>query len=451
MLKQLTFHNFKTWEQADVHFGKITGLFGTNSSGKSSIIQFLLLLKQTKEATDPRLAFHFGDERTPVRLGSYADVVRDREVTRPIEWRIEWVLDRELQIPNPVGQGSAVAAGTDLSVAASIGLMDDEPRMRGLSYRLGDRSFELSAEADGSFREITTRGAGRFIFRRTKGRPTTFGPPTKGYLFPDAAKLAYQNAGFIGLLEARYEAEIERVFYLGPLRDYPKREYLWSGAQPTHVGMKGEYAIEAILAATKQDVRLPVPESKRAKPFQEAVAYWLKRLGLISSFEVKQLAKHSSLYQATVRSHEGGVPVLLTDVGFGVSQVLPVVVLLHYVPEGSTVILEQPEIHLHPLAQAHLADLMIYSARQRQVQVVVESHSEQLLLRLQRRIAEEQVSHADVKLYFCEVRGQTAALDPLRLDMFGRIENWPQKFMGDAFGEAYAAEKRRLKRETAAN
>jgi predicted ATPase len=120
------------------------------------------------------------------------------------------------------------------------------------------------------------------------------------------------------------------------------------------------------------------------------------------------------------------------------------------VQEGSTVILEQPEIHLHPLAQAHLADVIINVAVHRRVQVVLESHSEHLLLRLQRRVAEEMVSADDVKLYFCDAAAGGSTLAPLDLDMFGNIRNWPKNFMGDAFGEAFAAEEARLKRMAAA-
>jgi len=138
--------------------------------------------------------------------------------------------------------------------------------------------------------------------------------------------------------------------------------------------------------------------------------------------------------------------VLLTDVGFGVSQVLPVITLLLYVPEGSTVILEQPEIHLHPLAQANLADVIIYAAQRRRVQVIVESHSEHLLLRLQRRIAEEQLAASDVKLYFSDAPAGVSRLTELQLDLFGNIQNWPENFMGDAFGETAAAERARLRR-----
>jgi predicted ATPase len=143
---------------------------------------------------------------------------------------------------------------------------------------------------------------------------------------------------------------------------------------------------------------------------------------------------------------KGGTEALLTDVGFGVSQVLPVVTLLQYVPEGSTVILEQPEIHLHPLAQAHLADVILAATLHRDVQVIIESHSEHLLLRLQRRVAEGAISNEDLKLYFCDAVNGGSRLAPLRVDLFGSIDNWPEHFMGDAFGETYATEKARLKR-----
>jgi predicted ATPase len=120
------------------------------------------------------------------------------------------------------------------------------------------------------------------------------------------------------------------------------------------------------------------------------------------------------------------------------------------VPEGSTVILEQPEIHLHPLAQAELADVIIQAATHRRVQIILESHSEHILLRLQRRIAEGTLSDDIVKLYFCDAPKGVSTLTPLDIDLYGNIRNWPDKFMGDAFTETAEAELARLKRMKAA-
>ena len=132
------------------------------------------------------------------------------------------------------------------------------------------------------------------------------------------------------------------------------------------------------------------------------------------------------------------VTTALTDVGFGVSQVLPVLVLLYYVPKGSTVLMEQPEIHLHPAVQSGLADVMLNVARERDVQIVVESHSEHLMRRLQRRVAEEEASSEDVKLYFVSSNRGRAHVDDLALNEWGEIENWPEKFFGDEMGEIAA-------------
>ena len=123
------------------------------------------------------------------------------------------------------------------------------------------------------------------------------------------------------------------------------------------------------------------------------------------------------------------------DVGFGVSQVLPVVTLAYFVPEGSTVIVEQPEIHLHPLAQTALADLFVEVARERRVQFLVETHSENLFRRLQFLIADEQLAPEDCRLYFVKRDRDITALQRLEVDEFGRIKNWPEKFFGDAIGE----------------
>jgi predicted ATPase len=153
---------------------------------------------------------------------------------------------------------------------------------------------------------------------------------------------------------------------------------------------------------------------------------------------VEAIAENSNIYQVKVQKSASSAKVLITDVGFGVSQILPVLVLCYYVPEGSIVLLEQPEIHLHPSVQANLADVFIDVMKNRNLQIILESHSEHLLRRLQLRIADETLAPENMALYFCEIEKGKSSLTTLDLNLFGDIENWPKDFFGDDFGEIAA-------------
>ena len=115
------------------------------------------------------------------------------------------------------------------------------------------------------------------------------------------------------------------------------------------------------------------------RSLDEQIPTWLQRLDLIDSYRLNPVSGSDRDYEFLVRKYKGGPEVRLTDVGFGVSQVLPVLVLCYYVPEGSILILEQPEAHLHPKVQSELADLLIEVVKNRKLQIILESHSEHLL------------------------------------------------------------------------
>ena len=168
-------------------------------------------------------------------------------------------------------------------------------------------------------------------------------------------------------------------------RAYPNRIYARSGAQPSDMGPSGESVVDAILSSREQGDIIRQGKSRRSLTIDKYVAEWLKTLGLIHDFRVEALTKGRRIFEVKVRKSPNSAEVLLTDIGFGVSQILPVLVLCFYVPPTSTVILEQPEIHLHPSVQAGLVDVFIDAWEKRRVQILFESHSEHLLLRLQRR------------------------------------------------------------------
>ncbi len=380
-------------------------------------------------------------------LGSYADFIHNHDEQRKLNWSVGWDTDVPIALIDPIGKRTdAFSRGTSVKISGEVASVRGAPRARSVTYSFGKHSFSLVPKnSDDTAFDLVAEGD-NFVFRRTQGRPWQLPGPVKSYGFPDQVRTYYQNSEFLADLVASFEEQMDKIFYLGPLREYPKREYTWSRSRPSDVGQKGDRFVEAILAATERGELLNLRPKTRLRPFQEIIAYWLRQMGLISSFRVEEIRKGSNLYQARVVVREGAPEVLLTDVGIGVSQVLPVLTLLYYVNEGATILLEQPEIHLHPLAQAALADVLASVAQHRRIQIIIENHSEHLLLRLQRRIAEQEIDSRLVKLYFAEAKGSSSELIDLKIDELGTIMNWPKNFMGDAVGELEETAKARIER-----
>ena len=453
MINHLVVNNFKAWKSLDIEFGKVTGLFGTNSSGKSSLIQMLLLLKQTKNTADRNIVLDFGNSEKLVNLGTYRDVVHAHDDRQEISWEIDWDLESNLKISDPTKSSKSIMfQGDSLTLECKASLKDFSLSVDLLAYTFDDFTFSTKLKKEGGTEfklEFDSEYESDFRFLRTQGRNWALPKPIKTHMFPDQAKTYYQNSDFLGTFESSYETLMDRIYYLGPLREYPKREYQWSGSSPEGVGNRGERTVDAILAATMKNEKRNLGPRTRYKPFQEIIAHWLKEIGLIHSFSIQEIAPNTNLYRTLVKKEAGASEVALTDVGFGVSQVLPVLTLLYYVPEGSIVLFEQPEIHLHPAVQSKLADVMINIAKNRKIQIIVESHSEHLLRRFQRRVAEGEMNEEDLKLYFFTTRRGKAKHQELLLDGYGQISNWPENFFGDEMEEISATRKAALEKKRA--
>lgn len=454
MLTHLCLSNFKSWQHMpNMLLSPISGLFGTNSSGKTSVLQLLLLLKQTVESTDRAQVLEFGHEKSLTNLGSFHDVVFEHKVPGEFDFGLKWRLPETLEVTDPQNPGKKIFA-TD-TMGFSCELREDKQKrliVANLEYDVGSHRFSLKRKGESGVQYELSSTGGNFRFLRTPGRAWSLPAPVKFYGFPDQVYAYYQNAGFLADLQLAFEALLSRLYYLGPLREFPQRYYGWTGSEPADMGRRGERVVDAILAARMKGPHLSPGRKKRRQTLEERIAYWLKELGLIHSFSVKSIAPENNLYQVCVRKTAKSAEVLITDVGFGVSQILPVLVLCYYVPEGSIVLLEQPEIHLHPSVQAGLADVFLDAVKNRGIQIILESHSEHLLRRIQRRIAEEEIDRKEISLYFCESGQSGSTLLPLHVDMFGTILNWPEGFFGDEFAEIAATSQamlRRQKRESA--
>lgn len=441
MLRRLRIQNFKAWrDTGPIELAPLTIFFGANSSGKSSINHFLMMLRQTVRSADRNNVFHFGDANAAVSLGSFRDVVFRHDPENEIRFGSEWKLDPPLRIRDP--RSTERYAGNVLGFRASArqaGERDRTVQLEGLEYQLLSESGELQLSAALTRDEKRTDRwrleTERYDIARTRGRRWELPKPVQFYGFPAEAQLYFQNTAFLSDLELTLEERLHSISYLGPLRSPPQRLYSWSGNDPMDVGWQGENTVQAILAARHR--RLNWKWRSPTVSFEHVIADWLVQLGLLHSFTVEEIAPERDEYEVKVKTSPDAEQVKLTDVGFGVSQVLPVIVQCFYAATNSTVLMEQPEIHLHPAVQANLADLFISAitaredSRKRGLQLIVESHSEHLLRRLQRKIAEGEIRETDVALYFCYSGPNGSAMDRLEVDTYGDILNWPPDFFGD--------------------
>ncbi|MBI4825396.1 MAG: DUF3696 domain-containing protein [Nitrospirae bacterium] len=452
MITKMFLQNFKSWEKTgDFRLAPLTGLFGTNSSGKTSLLQLLLMLKQTAESSDRSQVLNLGDDRSLVELGTFKDVLYNHSKEAVLKFGMDWNLKEQLQVKDPEHKNLIMFEDNKIEFQSEIeehggGRLS----IHKLMYRFAENLFTMKRTAKKDEYDLLSEkdsDQSKFRFWRVTGRVWKLPPPIKCYGFPDQVKAYYQNAGFLSDFQLAFEDLFSNIYYLGPLREYPKRQYTWAGAYPADMGRRGEKVIDAILAARQGGKKIPRGHGRKGFTLEEYVAHWLKELNLIHSFKVEPITPESNLYRVKVKRTSDSAEVLITDVGFGVSQILPVLTICYYVPEGSIILLEQPEIHLHPAVQAGLADVFIDAIKNRKVQIILESHSEHLLRRLQRRIAEQQISNEDSALYFCEMRNGKSKLTHLPLDLFGHMENWPEGFFGDEFGEIAAMQKAIMERK----
>jgi predicted ATPase len=426
VLTSLSIENFKAWRKTGpIPLAPLTVFFGSNSSGKSSILQFLRLLQQTVQSPDRTQVLATGDRNSSLFLGGYTDWIHGHQQDSKLKFELSW------RDPEPVKISETVSS-SELAFGAEIGNSSvGRTELQHFAYRLGDQySIKLQKQSNGAYETSDSPS----VLYRSPGKPWPLYAPTHFYGFPDEIASRYVNASFTSDLSLSLLRQLRNLHYLGPLRTKPERSYFWSGERPLDVGFDGANSVPALLAAG--DVRISRAKHQHTQSLREAVADWLRTFGLAESFSAKPTGA-SQLYEVGVRASGTKTTTSLPDVGFGVSQALPVIVEVLYAQSNSTLIIEQPELHLHPRAAAYLADLFTQSihsrigGKDRELQMLIETHSEHFVYRLQRLIAEKKVSETAIAFFVCRPGSEGSTIERLRINEFGDIENWPDDFFGD--------------------
>lgn len=230
---------------------------------------------------------------------------------------------------------------------------------------------------------------------------------------------------------------LRKINYIGPLREYPARSYSFSGNVLSKVGKTGEN----------------VPDILYGRPHTvNIINKWLEIFEIDYKIEEVKSIKND-LFEVSLYDNMTKCVVGSKDVGFGISQILPILVQ-SVVSEHDVICIEQPEIHIHPRLQAELGSFIAACAAkwhdvkgtndEKTVieepgnQFIIETHSENLILRLQKLIRKGELKKEDVAvIYFDKTPNGTVATE-LRLNDNGEfIDPWPQGFFEESFKEMF--------------
>jgi predicted ATPase len=467
MLTHLRIKNFKAWEDTgDIRLAPLTVIFGSNSAGKSSLGHLLLALKQTILATERRKALQLVGDNALIDLGTYEDCVYLHDPSKNISFEASWLekISVEKSLFTPASEGNKL----QLNVEFEYSKKNRKINTKEISYFLL-KNDEISLDI--KYSSIIEKE-----FKLTSKKSPSldcdgYSEPDKFYRLGTTSLPPSRNLPFISDFALSTENIFNKIHHLGPLRESPRRLYLLADDAPDNVGQKGELTIAAILNANKNLARYGKEEA-RMFSFDAIIARSLHDIGLVHDFFIKPIADDRREHEVFVQVNRYSPEVKITDVGFGISQVLPALVQAYYAEDGSTILMEQPEIHLHPQVQAGLADIFIDALHvhkiekfrtvvfpgddksseqirdfgERNVQFIIESHSEHFLTRLQRRIAEEAIKPEEVAIYFVDNKNGKASIEELRINEYGEIENWPENFFGDEMGDLVARTEAAIKR-----
>lgn len=434
MILQFQLERFKAFEKHEpIRLAPLTIVAGVNSSGKSTLLQALLLLKQTIQAdlNSEALALDgaylqysqlremaFGLPQQGAASIKYSFVVAGRFGEGQVEFEL-----RHKKLPGD-GKRSGIVVNTFM---CSTG--DDK-----LSLRLRDKCYLWPADRPllpVSLESVKPVGVAKVEFECFL--PKIITQKFEGIGNEPSSQTEYRvpievAPGELAKVISVLRRDIERLQYLGPVRAAPKRAYV-------HYTSNYELAVDGSNAAQvlwlRKDEKIKWLDTK--KSLIEGVNECLKMMGLLQGVAAKQFRR--IVYQLQVQTlSDKKKSVTIADVGFGFSQLLPVILRGLLSPDQSLVLFEQPEIHLHPACAGRLADLFLHFTKSGK-QVLVETHSVELINRLRLHVIENPSFSEQVNIVFVSPPTEVGAgskVQQLQLSPDGMVDTWPDGFCDES-------------------
>ncbi len=485
MLENISLKNFKAFNSLEnLDIKPITILSGTNSCGKSSLLQSILLLKQTLESQSLDQTLLLNGRFA--RLGTFENIIFHKKPENKVELKFSFSIRKE---DFPSFQRKRILPLDmflrDLFPSKRLRSMGDKPIEYSISYKVVLKTIvskskkyhlkpvlvdeiELITKTIGKEKEIISQAFVKASHKENESYELSWENVTRYYrtvdndeeteykgnkivkiefsnLFPtvisspDAEEVRHKSSyrdAYIVLRRANdfLQSLLSSYSYIGPLREEPSRRYIYEN-EIIEIGNKGENAAYIYLSESDKSVSEHYFYNSKNDSFEkadkklklsEAVQKWLDLMN-IKKFSPEP--QQEIIYLNLNASPLDSTRVSIADVGFGVSQVFPIVLEGLRMPRGSTLLLEQPEIHLHPNLQMDMADYFISLALSGK-RVVVETHSDHIINRLVRRIVEDETSKLGqlIKIYFVGLTENGSSCEEICIDETLGIVNWPDSF-----------------------
>ncbi|MEW2442734.1 DUF3696 domain-containing protein [Micromonospora marina] len=429
-LRKITLENYRCFrDRQEIELAPVTVVLGKNNSGKSVLTRAPLVIA-TGFGTTSTAPLDL-DRLGPDAVDDFRELFHDHLTGRPfklgltVEGRTRFALEAEIQYVDSINS----------AVVSSLDLISPQVEAMLVSSRLVGMGREETPDIDGIPVTPQTQilpGEALEYELRWIGVEGTTGRASRSVGFTG---LVPDLAGVPGLEKfADLDLSPGPIRYLSPYRERIARQHRLPLGTPTLLGTHGE-GTPGILA----------DDSRRAGgALVERVNELLS--AIVPDWRIAEIPA-GPLWSTVLTRRGSDVLVNLADAGTGLAQMLPILVQcamdeLRGEPDFAPLqIIEEPEMHLHPAAHAELADLYLNTARATKTQFLIETHSETLLLRLRRRIAEPDngITAGMVKVYVVEQQEGASVVRRVDIDELGNLdETWPDGYFSQDYHEVRA-------------
>ena len=445
LINSLSLKNFKCFEEVDVKFAPITLLTGANSSGKSSLINAILAVLQTRD-----FPYFFSPNGQFINMGSFQEIVHLGNRNKQIEVDLSFSDITNFYIPGKP-QTDHFTNVVNVKTKWKRDVKNDLPTLNGLSYdsfgfkmdmgkgankfifNLYDESGESYLDWNG---ESYTTPFDKFIskeninieFLKHKDERVPFAKAILNIKKAQFSSFQDMLDKIINFEESNWSmTQLRRRLinqltflglefnYIGSFRNPPERTYYQKPPSTNKVNVTGEGYIDQIIDW----------EDNNAHEFSKFKKI-IRKLNILH--DIKALKLKGGRFELNVSTHNTNQYASLTDVGFGISQFLPIIVADLQLTTQSCLTVSQPEIHLHPRIQATFGDYIAEQVRKTQKQYILETHSEYLLNRIRLLLVKGELKPEDVKVYYFENDGIKSIVHEVEFATDGQIKGAPSGF-----------------------